>query len=724
MGWLTAERAELVAQTQELKTQLESQLAQAKREKDLTGLQMAANAAHTAALEQQLQEVNNKLAAATNQADELVQAKQQQAALQEQITAANRQMQVFQTSRADLESQVAQLQVQLQDQVDSTELQNRLTEQKRRYETLVASKQNQVTELQRLVEVLQSQGQEGTARAQDVLEHEQQTTRLSQQLAQAQRDMEILRQSRREIEQALADQQSQLTIATQAATDLQQDIADQKSQHEAALAKLHLAYQDQLNQERAAAQTRLDQTLEQAAVQTPSQPDMQAQLEAQLSEYKTGFAARLRELHESYEAKIAQERHLADEQLAQAQAQAQAAVASAATAVAPAAPSAPADFEKTIAAWEERVTELQTERDALLGVRVELEEASAKQAAEAQQSQATLESTIGQLRQRCEALQAEKARLEQQPSMSSSMEFAAEPSVTSDAMTRQRRMLLERVRKQRHRLWAFRETQKRLEDQWSDIAKQREQLKTRNGSLEQVKRLLEKQELVMARKLADHSALKTVAAVGIFAIMILGATFFGVYQFVSPTYRSEANVKLATNGAAATDPVKFINSPEVVNAAWEHLANDEHYNVQTEHDAFVGTLADNLNVKVDSTAQQVTIQYTGPSKEGVAQVCNQLALAYVTTSGSLGDAGTSPTAQAAKLQSIGFIRAVAPSLPIRDNRLKTFLSISAAAMCVSLLAVMAMRLYIRRQLREIDRMADDEDLENLNDDMPLDTQPT
>ena len=121
-------------------------------------------------------------------------------------------------------------------------------------------------------------------------------------------------------------------------------------------------------------------------------------------------------------------------------------------------------------------------------------------------------------------------------------------------------MLLARVRKQRHRLWSFREAQKRLEAQWTDIAKQRiDTLKSRGNSLEQVKRLLEKQELVMARKLADHGALKTVAAVGIFVIMILGATFFGVYQFVSPTYRSEAIVALPANGlVASVDPAKIV----------------------------------------------------------------------------------------------------------------------------------------------------------------------
>ena len=63
-----------------------------------------------------------------------------------------------------------------------------------------------------------------------------------------------------------------------------------------------------------------------------------------------------------------------------------------------------------------------------------------------------------------------------------------------------------------------------------------------------------------------------------------------------------------------------------------------------------------------------------------------------------------------------------PSTPIRDPRFTYFLSAGAAVILfASLVAVMLMaRSYIYRQMREIDRMADEEDLENLKGDMPLD----
>jgi chromosome segregation ATPase len=704
---LNAARSALESQTQQLREQLQSQLAAAQADKEETGRLLATHAARTAAVEQQLAEVAEKLTAAATQAGTLEQAKRQQALLTEQLSAANRQSQTLQASRAAMESQIAQLELQLQEQIDSTEVQNRLADQKRRYENLLATKQNQIVELQRLVEVVQSQDPD-RATSLLLIESEAQTKELTQQLADAQRDLDQLRSARTGDEQIVADLQARLAGAAQEAAELQQKIDHHKTEHEAAIAELHTSYQAQLEQERAATAA----AREQVTPAAPSDADMQAQLETQLAEYKTAFAARLQELQQTYETKIAEERRLANETLAQAQA-----LSAGTQSVNP-------EHEKALALWEQRVNELQAERDALLGTRVELEEAAAQHAAQLASVQQSaqkiveLERIIGELRQRCEALQAEKARVQQRAERIS----ANGSGVASDALVRQRDVLLTRIRKQRHRTWAFREAQKRLESGWNDVAKQRETLKAKSTSLEQVKRLLEKQELVMARKLADHSALKTVAAVGIFVIMILGITFAGVYQFMSPTYRSEAIVTLPAGTTSEADMNKLVHSDNVVNTAWERLANDG-YNLQAERDAFAKTLQTDLQLHVTPAAKQLSITYTGGSSSGVAQVANALANSYARTLAGPLDPGLSATQEALKLKPFIARVAVAPNLPIADTRFNTALIISASALFVSLIVVMLMRVYIYRQLREIDRMADEEDLDNLKGDLPLDAQP-
>lgn len=701
---LNTNRSALEAQTQQLRQQLEAQLAAAHADKAESGRILATHAARTAALEQQVAEVTEKLASATIQLGTLEQAKKQQAALADQLAAANRQAQKLQTARAALESHVAQLEVQLQEQIDSAEVQSKLADQKRRYENLLGSKQNQINELQRLVEVIQAQ-EPDRATAQLLIESEAQTKELGQQIADARIEIEQLQQSRGVFEQTVADLQSKLTGAAQEAAELQQIIDRHKAQHDGDVAELHRYYQTQLEHERAATAAARDQG------PVANDADIQAQLEARLEEYKTGFAARLRELQETYESKIADERRLANETLAQAQA-----LSAGTQTVNP-------DQEKALALWEQRVNELQAERDALLGTRVELEEAAAQHAAQlvnAQQSPekiAELEHTIGELRQRCDALAAEKARIQQRSERIS----ANGDGVGSETLVRQREVLLTRIRKQRHRIWAFREAQKRLEAGWSDVAKQRETLKARGTSLEQVKRLLEKQELVMARKLADHSAAKTVAAVGIFVIMILGISFGAVYQFISPTYRSEAIVNLQSSTSSDGEMNKLVRSDTVVNSAWDHLANDG-YNLQSERDAFVRTLADDLQVHVMPATKQMSLAYAGSSSTGVAQVANALADAYARALAGPLDPGLSATQEAVKLKPWIARVAVAPSVPVVDTRFVTGLTISASLLFVALLVVMVMRVYIYRQMREIDRMADEEDLDNLKGELPLDAQ--
>ncbi len=82
--------------------------------------------------------------------------------------------------------------------------------------------------------------------------------------------------------------------------------------------------------------------------------------------------------------------------------------------------------------------------------------------------------------------------------------------------------------------------------------------------------------------LPTTTPLKTVAAVGIFVIMVLGSVFISVYKFVNPIYRSEAVVQLTppaatvASGTAATQAwltrqMEFIRSEDVTFTAWKIL---------------------------------------------------------------------------------------------------------------------------------------------------------
>ena len=137
----------------------------------------------------------------------------------------------------------------------------------------------------------------------------------------------------------------------------------------------------------------------------------------------------------------------------------------------------------------------------------------------------------------------------------------------------------------------------------------------RKDNLEQVKRLLEKQEMVMARKLADHNALKTVAAVGIFLIMILGSTFIGIYKFANPTYRTEAVIQLAPppaqQGVAGNDlqawmarQMEFMRTDDVTFAAWKVLRSPEgHYAMHDLREEWLASLTRNLVMQIDPTTK-------------------------------------------------------------------------------------------------------------------------
>ncbi len=254
--------------------------------------------------------------------------------------------------------------------------------------------------------------------------------------------------------------------------------------------------------------------------------------------------------------------------------------------------------------------------------------------------------------------------------------------------------------------------QEGLEKSRGEIAQQREQIRARKENLEQVKRLLEKQEMVMARKLADHNAVKTVAAVGIFVIMISGRhAFLGVYQFVRPVYQSEATIKLApqpTLTGPALDAwinaqAEYIKSPEVTAAAWKVLrGGDEHYAMHSTTDEWLASLGKNLSVDASASTGTLLVKYTGPDAAGVSQVCNSLASAYTTP----GLRESSEANRALGLGSQTVAKATASLTPIEDNRMMISLSVVAAVLFVSLLLVILFRHFVARLLKEIDQMAD------------------
>jgi hypothetical protein len=283
----------------------------------------------------------------------------------------------------------------------------------------------------------------------------------------------------------------------------------------------------------------------------------------------------------------------------------------------------------------------------------------------------------------------------------------------------------ERLLRQARTLRAYRkgvfESKEILAKSSEELGRQREQLKARKENLEQVKRLLEKQEMVMSRKLADHSAIKTVAAVLVCVIMILGIVFTGVYKFVNPVYRSEAVVQLAPPAglegvelqAWLTKQMEFMRSNDVTFAAWKVLRS-ENYGMHDVREDWVGSLGKNLGMQLDGASRTLSVRYTGPNPEGVSQVCNALAAAYTTPESREGH-----DAKAWGAGAVILAKATAPQTPTQDSRVMTSLWVTVVVLLVSTLLVVLFRHYVRRQLREIDRMADEEDLADLKGEMAL-----
>ncbi|HVS71385.1 MAG TPA: hypothetical protein VHQ47_09040 [Phycisphaerae bacterium] len=290
-----------------------------------------------------------------------------------------------------------------------------------------------------------------------------------------------------------------------------------------------------------------------------------------------------------------------------------------------------------------------------------------------------------------------------------------EQAMALETLAWHRDRLLHRALMLRTQRRQAREARGAIGAQIQDLTRQREELRSKRDTLEQVKRFLERQEMVMARKLADHHALRTVAAVGIFLLMVLGASFAAIYTFVSPVYRAEAVVQTAPPaGGVQADAwleqqAAFLRSPELTAAAWRILrAPDNHYAMHDVREEWVGSLVSHLSVTPDDAAHTLAIRYTGPAADGVSQVCNALASAYVNPNLRDTTDATRTVGQGSTLAA----QATAPVKPVQDSRLKLSLATAASVIFLALLAVMVLRHMVSRQLRQIDAIAEGETVDD------------
>jgi hypothetical protein len=446
----------------------------------------------------------------------------------------------------------------------------------------------------------------------------------------------------------------------------------------------------------AAAQQKL-QTVEAALTEAANgQAELEAEFGKVLENHKFELAEMQNQIRQEYEAKLA--------------------------AVVNAAP-APAPVEGGASAAElkqarEAARTFEMQRDELGAELIAAQEALAKARDEANQTRISVEGELTHLRVRCEKLENANIALEKKlkAAPKSGGPQSNQPDNPRNGMQRAR--LLQQARNLR----AYRKQQREfvvsLEKTREETARQREQLQSRKENLEQVKRLLEKQEMVMARKLADHSAIKTVAAVVFSVFMILGGTFLAVYKFVSPVYGSEAlvqvnppaNIAGKETAAWLGQQGATIRSTPVAHEAWKLLRSDAYnYNGHAGRDEWIASLPSDLTIKT-SGAHSISIQYEAATPESAAKVCNALANAYAAQLNADTAAGHATVTEP-------IVKAFGKETPIKDTRFMTALTATAAILVVCLIAVMLGRYYIRRQLREIDRMADDAELEDIKGEM-------
>lgn len=306
--------------------------------------------------------------------------------------------------------------------------------------------------------------------------------------------------------------------------------------------------------------------------------------------------------------------------------------------------------------------------------------------------------------------------------------LAAEKNVASGKhvenearLTGIRRRLTRQIMQLRQRRQQWRGMIAKFESNAQELQKQKEQFATRKENLDQVKRLLEKQELVLSRKLADHSAMRTVGIVSIAVAAILFTVFSGVYHFVKPVWRSEAIVQVTPPASLHEKDVagwlakqeETLRSPDVIAIAWQGLRQDG-YGGHDNRDAFVASLAAQLKVTPDVGSKQLSVQYTGGEAKDAADICNALSGGYSVLLAKQADKvapdatdteKAKATASAAKATI--FAKATPAQIPIKDDRRNLALMIAGSTMIVAAVFGLIIRFFIRRSLREIEKMSDE-----------------
>ncbi len=519
--------------------------------------------------------------------------------------------------------------------------------------------------------------------------------------------------------------QQQITEVASARTELDRRLSERDAGHAEEIVRLRGEAEKILAQERARAEERVAELMIEAGAlknkagrsdgASAEATELREKLSSAEKEWSTALAQR--------DAQIAEWRN----QFEQVRRDLQTAQAAASTAVTTEV-SLPADTRQ-LEELRRQLTQMEAQRNELATQLFAIQDSLQRREEEALLTRSSLEGQLLDLQEKTERLEAEKSRWTTPATAAHAVSTkAGNVLIDSARLGQNRERLLRQARSLRAYRKQMRESTGTLASGRDELVQQREQLRVRKENLEQVKRLLEKQEMVMARKLADHNALKTVAAVGIFVIMVLGSAFLSVYKFVAPNYRTEAVVQLVVPAGVTGQELsawqsrqaEFVRNSEVTYAAWKILRGpDERYAMHDVRDEWLQSLVKNLTLQLDPQSKTLALRYSGPDSLGVSQVTNALAIAF----SNPGMRESTDLTQSFGAGSTVLAKATPPMFAAEDYRLVIGLSVAAIVLFLSLIVVVIFRHYVARQLREIDQMADDSDLEDIRGEMPIDVRP-
>jgi hypothetical protein len=194
-----------------------------------------------------------------------------------------------------------------------------------------------------------------------------------------------------------------------------------------------------------------------------------------------------------------------------------------------------------------------------------------------------------------------------------------------------------------------------------------------------------------------------------FVLMVLGATFAGVYGLVSREFRSEAVVQLVPPNDLKTPEVPnwlarqvsdVGTDSQVLQDAWKQLLDTGYSRYDSQND-WLAALPREMEVNVDTASNKMTVRMLGNSPAGIWAAANAVAGAYVNKLAKSN--GRSP--QPGHLGTAMLVVAAKPeSIVVTDHRLSLALSLTVAALVMGLLAVKLLRRAIMKNLRAIDDM--------------------